>query len=60
MHKVFVSYHHKNDQFYKNELIKFGKTFGVFIDRSVDTEGISENLSDQAIRTKIRDEYLQD
>ena len=49
MHKVFVSYHHKNDQFYKNELIKFGKTFGVFIDRAVDTEGISEDLSDQAI-----------
>lgn len=60
MHKVFVSNHHKNDRFYKNELIKFGKTFGVFIDRSVDTGDISENLSDQEIRTKIRDEYLQD
>ena len=60
MHKVFISYHHKNDQFYKNELIKSGKTFGVFIDRSVDTGSISEDLSDQAIRQKIRDEYLQD
>ena len=60
MHKVFISYHHKNDQFYKNELIKYGKTFGVFIDKSVDTGSISEDLSDQAIRQKIRDEYLQD
>ena len=60
MHNVFISYHHKNDQFYKNELIKYGKTFGVFIDKSVDTGSISEDLSDQAIRQKIRDEYLQD
>ena len=56
MHKVFISYHRRNDQFYKNELIKFG----VFIDKSVDTGDISEYLSDQAIREKIRDDYLRD
>ena len=60
MHNVFISYHHENDQFYKNELIKLGKNFGVFIDKSVDTGDISEDLSDQAIREKIRDEYLRD
>ena len=60
MHKVFISYHHKNDQAHKNALIEFGKHFGVFIDKSVDTGDISENLSDQAIREKIRDEYLRD
>ena len=60
MHKVFISYHHLNDQFYKNELIRLGNSFGVFIDRSVDTGAISENLSDQTIREKIRDEYLRD
>ena len=60
MHKVFVSYHHQNDQFYKNELIRLGNSFGVFIDKSVDTGAISENLSDQTIREKIRDEYLRD
>ena len=59
MHNVFVSYHHHNDQAYKNALIDFGKSFGVFIDKSVDTGEISEQLSDQAIRTKIRDEYLR-
>ena len=60
MHKVFISYHHYNDQSYKNELLRLGSSFGVFIDRSVDTGAISEYLSDQAIREKIRDEYLRD
>ena len=60
MHNVFISYHHRNDQLYKDELILRGESFGVFIDRSVDTGAISENLSDQAIREKIRDEYLRD
>ena len=59
MHNVFVSYHHYNDQAYKNALIEYGESFGVFIDKSVDTGEISEQLSDQAIRTKIRDEYLR-
>ena len=60
MHKVFVSYHHQNDQAYKDALIRSGKDFGVFIDKSVDTGEISESLSDQVIREKIRDEYLRD
>ena len=60
MHKVFVSYHHKTDQFYKDELIRMGNQFGVFIDKSVDTGEIDENLDDQVIRVKIRDEYLRD
>ncbi len=60
MHKVFVSYHHQNDQLYKERLIQIGRNFGAFIDKSVDTGDISEEMSDQAIREKIRDEYLQD
>ena len=60
MHNVFISYHHKLDQSYKDELIRMGEDFGVFIDKSVDTGDISEDLSDQAIREKIRDEYLRD
>ena len=60
MHNVFISYHHFNDQFYKDELIRRGKNVGVFIDKSVDTGDISEDLSDQAIRQKVRDEYLRD
>lgn len=60
MHKVFISYHHRNDQSYKDALIRYGESFGVFIDKSVNTGDIDDNLSDQAIREKIRDEYLRD
>ena len=60
MHNVFISYHHQYDQAHKNELIQLGKGFSLFIDKSVDTGDISEGLSDQAIREKIRDEYLRD
>ena len=35
MHNVFISYHHENDQAYKNKLIEYGKNFGVFIDNLV-------------------------
>lgn len=55
-HKVFVSYHHANDQSYKEGLVNSG----IFIDASVDTGDIDDSLSDQAIRQKIRDEYLRD
>ena len=39
LHKVFISYHHYNDQWYKNKLVEVGKEYGIFIDRSVDTAG---------------------
>lgn len=55
-HKVFISYHHANDQSYKEGLVNSG----IFIDASVDTGDIDDSLNDQAIRQKIRDEYLRD
>jgi MTH538 TIR-like domain (DUF1863) len=60
MHKVFVSYHHANDQDYKEELLRLNREYPMFIDGSVDTGDISDDLDDQAIRQKIRDEYLRD
>lgn len=60
MHKVFISHHHCRDQDYKEELGRFGESNGIFIDRSVDTGDISDELSDEAIREEIRDEYLRD
>lgn len=60
MHKVFISYHHKNDQTYKNALVNWNNSVHAFIDKSVDTGDISDELSDESIRVKIRDEYLQD
>ncbi|OBU38325.1 hypothetical protein CTM76_05220 [Photobacterium phosphoreum] len=59
-HKVFISYHHRNDQQYKEMLLNINRTFSIFIDASVDTGDIDPSLSDQSIRTKIRDEYLKD
>ena len=60
MHKVFISYHHENDQNYKNELIAFGERYSIFVDRSVDTGDIPDEWSDERIRREIRDHYLRD
>ncbi len=60
MHRVFISYHHQNDQIYKDALVKWACENGVFIDGSVDTGDISDDLPDQTIRKIIRDEYLRD
>ena len=60
MHKVFISYHHQNDQWYKEYLVNFGKRYSIFIDESVDTGGIPDDLPDERIREKIRDDYLRD
>ena len=59
-HKVFISYHHENDQVYKDQLLDLNNEYDIFIDKSVDTEDIDDSLSDEDIRVKIRDEYLKD
>ena len=59
-HKIFISYHHANDQEYKEALIKANQQYDLFIDASVDTGDIDDNLDDDSIRQKIRDEYLKD
>lgn len=58
-HKVFISFCHK-DQQYKDELVALGKVHGIFVDKSVNTGDISENQTDEQIRTEIRDNYLRD
>ncbi len=60
MHKVFISYHHSNDQRYKESLVEIGKRNSVFLDRSVDTGNIPDEWSDEQIRRAIRDKYLRD
>ena len=57
---MFISYHHANDQAYKTELLRQNELNRVFIDGSVDTGDVSDSLSDEAIRRKIRDDYLRD
>ena len=60
MHKVFISYHHGNDQWYKEKLVEYGERYSLFVDRSVDTGDIPDEWTDQQIRREIRDKYLRD
>lgn len=59
-HKVFISYHHANDQWAKDRLVELNSQYDLFIDCSVDTGDIPDDWDDQKIRTEIRDNYLQD
>ena len=59
-HKVFISYHHSNDQKYKEQLVEFGERYSIFVDRSVDTGDIPDTWTDEQIRRAIRDRYLRD
>ncbi len=60
MHRVFISYHHANDQAYRESLSKFNEQHQIFDDGSVDTGDIDDDLDDETIREMIRDEYLKD
>ena len=60
MHKVFITYHHANDQWYKEKLLQVNEQYRIFIDRSVHVGDISDDFDDQTIRRIIRDEYLRD
>ncbi len=56
-HKVFVSYHHR-DQYYRN---LFEKIFGdIYVSKSVEIGDIDTNLKTETIRQIIRDKYLRD
>jgi hypothetical protein len=60
-HKVFVSYHHANDQYYREEFEKlFSDTYDIMVSKSVQIGEIDPNLKTETIRQKIRDEYLRD
>ena len=57
-HKVFVSYHHENDQQYKDRLVE--EMSADIIDRSVEDGDIDDRLKTEAIWEKIRDEHIAD
>jgi hypothetical protein len=61
-HKVFISYHHANDEGYKKEFVKlFSEILDGFIDNSVWDGDIDDtNLSAEQIYKKIRDDYIKD
>lgn len=67
-HKVFISYYHKDDQFYADALRKMecynpslGKRQSIFDDYSVREKEIDdEGRPAESIRRIIRDEYIRD
>ena len=60
-HKVFVSYHHGNDQPYRNRFEHlFSDIHDIFVSKSVQIGDIDTNIKTDTIRQKIRDEYLRD
>lgn len=57
-HKVFISYHHANDQRYKDRFVQLFSH--VIVDWSVRHNDISDGIATETIRRKIRDEWLRD
>lgn len=60
MIKTFVSYHHANDQAYKDALVTWAENEGLIRNFSVETGDIDESMPTQTIRRIIRDQYLRD
>lgn len=60
-HKVFVSYHHANDQWDREKFeTLFANYYGILIPKSVQIGEINPLLPTETVRQKIRDEYLRD
>jgi len=57
-HKLFISYYHYDDQYYRNE---FERLFGhLFINKSVEEGDIDTDVSDEYIKRLIRENYISD
>ena len=59
MHKTFISYHHKNEQDLKDEIIDKGSKEN-FIDKSVKDGDIDPYLTEETIMSKIREDFIGD
>ena len=60
-HRVFVSYYHNDDQYYKNAFERlFSGIHEIMVSESVEIGDINPNLKTETIRQIIRDEYLRD
>jgi len=57
-HKVFISYYHKDDQYYRNS---FEELFGhLFINKSVEPGDIDTDVSTEYIKRLIQQDYISD
>lgn len=60
-HKVFVSYHHANDQHYRNQFENlFTNIYDIMVSKSVQIGDIDPYTPTERIRQIIRDNYLHD
>lgn len=60
-HKVFLSYHHANDRYYKMQCTNvFSAALRSFISKSVEEGDISPAASTDYVRSRIRDEFIRD
>ena len=60
-HKCFISYHHEDDQYYKDKFVRlFDDYLDIFIDKSVGEGEINDDSSNEYIMQQIRDKYLSD
>ena len=60
-HKVFISYHHKNDEYYKEQFIQnFTNLFDGFLSKAVEEGDINPLLPTDTIRQQIRDNFIRD
>lgn len=60
-HKVFISYHHFNDEYYKTYFITlFSDILKSFISKSVEVGDINPFISTDSIRNRIRNDYIRD
>jgi len=60
-HKVFVSYHHANDEWDRDRFEElFSNQHDILVSKSVQIGDINPLLKTDTIRQKIRDEYLRD
>ena len=58
-HKVFISYHHDEDQEYKDRFVEMVEED--FVDKSVEDGDIDDrNLSLDEVRRRIRDDFIAD
>ncbi len=57
-HKVFISYHHKNDEYYKNKFEEYFDNY--FINKSVFCGEYDDDLSDNYIKRLIREDKISD
>ena len=60
-HKVFISYHHENDQEYRNKFeIFFSEKFDIMVSKSVQIGDVDPRNNTEYVRQKIRDNYIAD